>query len=316
MGLTAFIPTAAPQILPFIGSPGAGTVGHALVWSQSPQGFTLAPLAVGPDQFSGVLPVAKGGTGTATGSITGTGTLTLASGGSNQNLTLAPSGTGKVIAPNIQLGAVSDYQITLGGSGLYNGILLNSADYGNLPFPGTYNNTVLLNSRGFSFIADGTTIPSSSPYNVSLGIAIGANRDQNLLVVKQGENYYYGAAFDCRVGISTPTPSTALHVARVSESTSTTTGSVRIDGGLGVEGAIHGGKTLTLASDSISTPAVVAGEIRGLKIGTAPSQKIGFFNATPVVQQAAVANATDAASTQASLNELLARLRSLGLIAT
>ncbi|MFM6929208.1 MAG: hypothetical protein ACKOX6_12140 [Bdellovibrio sp.] len=43
---------------------------------------------------SGVLPVANGGTGTATGSITGTGGLTFAAGGANNNVTLTPSGTG------------------------------------------------------------------------------------------------------------------------------------------------------------------------------------------------------------------------------
>lgn len=43
---------------------------------------------------TGTLPVAKGGTGTATGSITGTGALSFAAGGSNQNVQLTPSGTG------------------------------------------------------------------------------------------------------------------------------------------------------------------------------------------------------------------------------
>jgi hypothetical protein len=61
---------------------------------------------------------------------------------------------------------------------------------------------------------------------------------------------------------------------------------------------------------------IAVGTTTGTKIGTATSQKIGFFNATPVVQQAAVADATDAASTQDRLNDLLARLRTLGLIAT
>ena len=61
MALTAFLPTGALQVLPFIGSPGAGTVGHALVWSQVPQGFNLAPISVGPDQFTGVLPVSREG---------------------------------------------------------------------------------------------------------------------------------------------------------------------------------------------------------------------------------------------------------------
>jgi hypothetical protein len=51
-------------------------------------------------------------------------------------------------------------------------------------------------------------------------------------------------------------------------------------------------------------------------LGSANTSLLGFFGATPVVQQAAVADATDAASTQDRLNDLLARLRTLGLIAT
>jgi hypothetical protein len=58
------------------------------------------------------------------------------------------------------------------------------------------------------------------------------------------------------------------------------------------------------------------GTLRGIKLGSASTSLLGFFGATPVVQQAAVADATDAASTQDRLNDLLARLRTLGLIAT
>jgi hypothetical protein len=65
-----------------------------------------------------------------------------------------------------------------------------------------------------------------------------------------------------------------------------------------------------------STRDIVTDTTTGTKIGTATTQKIGFFNATPVVQQAAVADATNGASTQDRLNDLLARLRTLGLIAT
>ena len=61
---------------------------------------------------------------------------------------------------------------------------------------------------------------------------------------------------------------------------------------------------------------ITVGTTTGTKIGTATTQKIGFYNATPVVQPAAVANATDAASVIARLNDLLARLRTLGIIAT
>ena len=65
-----------------------------------------------------------------------------------------------------------------------------------------------------------------------------------------------------------------------------------------------------------STRDIATDTTTGTKIGTATTQKIGFFNATPVVQQAAVADATNGQSTQDRLNDLLARLRTLGLIAT
>lgn len=54
----------------------------------------------------------------------------------------------------------------------------------------------------------------------------------------------------------------------------------------------------------------------GTKIGTATTQKIGFWNATPAVQPTAVADATDATTVITQLNALLARLRIIGVIAT
>jgi len=53
----------------------------------------------------------------------------------------------------------------------------------------------------------------------------------------------------------------------------------------------------------------------GSRIATAANQKIGFWGASPAVQPTAVANATDAASAVTQLNALLARLRTIGLIA-
>ena len=46
---------------------------------------------------SGTVAVANGGTGSTSGSITGTSSLTFAAGGTNQNVTLTPSGTGYTI---------------------------------------------------------------------------------------------------------------------------------------------------------------------------------------------------------------------------
>jgi hypothetical protein len=61
---------------------------------------------------------------------------------------------------------------------------------------------------------------------------------------------------------------------------------------------------------------IAVGTTTGTKIGTGTTQKLGFFNATPVVQPTAVADATDAASVITQLNALLSRMRTLGLIAT
>jgi len=61
---------------------------------------------------------------------------------------------------------------------------------------------------------------------------------------------------------------------------------------------------------------ITVGTTTGTKIGTGTTQKIGFYNATPVVQPAAVADATTAVDVITQLNDLLAKLRTLGIIAT
>ena len=61
---------------------------------------------------------------------------------------------------------------------------------------------------------------------------------------------------------------------------------------------------------------ITVGTTTGTKIGTATTQKIGFYNTTPVVQPAAVANATTAVDVITQFNDLLAKLRTLGIIAT
>jgi hypothetical protein len=58
---------------------------------------------------------------------------------------------------------------------------------------------------------------------------------------------------------------------------------------------------------------IIAGTTTGTKIGTATSQKLGFFNATPVIQQTLAAAATDAATTQTLANSLRTALINLGL---
>lgn len=65
---------------------------------------------------------------------------------------------------------------------------------------------------------------------------------------------------------------------------------------------------------------MVFGTTTGTKFGTGATQKMGWWNATPVVQPTAVADASGGAVNDAeartALNALLARLRTLGILAT
>lgn len=238
MSLTAFLPTGAPQILPFIGTPGAATVGHALVWSQTPQGFTLSPITVGPDQFSGVLPVSKGGWGTNTGSFTSPGAITLEAGGTNQDISLNPSGTGKVIIPNrLQFALAPNtsnlsagFEIAKQGGFLQ---VSNGVGFGDQFVPVIFGRSANTDRPGLIFGAlpfrDSVAPPEGvlvfGTYNTSY-VAHPANwlatRFENggnpLLSIFGGGNCIFHST---------------------TESTSTTSGAVRIDGGLGVAKSLY-----------------------------------------------------------------------------
>lgn len=60
---------------------------------------------------------------------------------------------------------------------------------------------------------------------------------------------------------------------------------------------------------------IATGTGTGLKLGTATSQKLGFFGVNPVDQPATVADATDAPSVILRCNDIIDRLQELGLIA-
>jgi hypothetical protein len=80
---------------------------------------------------------------------------------------------------------------------------------------------------------------------------------------------------------------------------------------------------LSIANDgSLTLPGaanIVLSATTGTKIATATSQKLGFFNATPVVQQASIADITTTATgteISVAVNALITRLEVFGLIAT
>ena len=53
----------------------------------------------------------------------------------------------------------------------------------------------------------------------------------------------------------------------------------------------------------------------GTSLGQSATDTIAFYGATPLAQQTAAANGTDAATTQTLANSLKAQLKLLGLIA-
>lgn len=90
----------------------AGTIPNNVIpgyyyWS----GTAWIRLIVPTDNASnvtGAVAVANGGTGTTTGSIIGSGALTFTAGGSNQNISLSPSGTGNIfLNNNVSIGTTS-----------------------------------------------------------------------------------------------------------------------------------------------------------------------------------------------------------------
>lgn len=75
--------------------------------------------------------------------------------------------------------------------------------------------------------------------------------------------------------------------------------------GTGIDTVILGSEGLTIIDRN-----VVLGTVTGTKIGTDPAQKLGFYNATPIIRP----NVTGSRATGVALQNLLTELARLGLI--
>ena len=95
----------------FLVQTGTGAVSAAPSWGTIAAGDipTLNQNTTGTAaNVTGIVAVANGGTGTSNGSITGTGALTFAAAGTNQNVTLTPSGTGyTLLNGNVGIGTTT-----------------------------------------------------------------------------------------------------------------------------------------------------------------------------------------------------------------
>jgi hypothetical protein len=147
-------------------------------------------------------------------------------------------------------------------------------------------------------------------------------RDEVAVLGTENSFRFYNTAAGGRPWTSTTitsferaTISWASNVFRIAAEKGTTGGSARA-----IEFATDSTTRLTIGASGGFTLAdaqdIAVGTTTGTKIGTGTTQLLGFWNATPAAQPAAVADATDAATVITQLNALLSRLRTIGIIAT
>lgn len=90
-------------------------------------------------------------------------------------------------------------------------------------------------------------------------------------------------------------------------------------GGTGVAGqgtfSVQCGTFSIPNTNLIDAANITVGSTTGTRIGTATTQKLGFYNKTPVTQRTVTAAATDAATTMSLANSLRTALVDLGLVA-
>lgn len=211
-------------------------------------------------------------------------------------------------------GIVTKYPVTLSGSSA------NLAVGGNLTITGTQTFT------GATGFGGAVTITSTSASALTVGrqgatnpvLKINANTSSVVTGIS-----VTGAASGGGVAVAAISSATdeALTIDAKGAGTigigSVSTGAVTITPATTITGNLTVGssKLVVTASSGTTTLAeganIAVGTTTGTKIGTAASQKIGFFNATPVVQQTKAGH-----NNWAALSDVVSALVSLGLFDT
>lgn len=186
---------------------------------------------------TGTVAVANGGTGTTNGSITGTSSLTFASGGTNQNLTLTPSGSGKTILNgNVGIGS-SDPSSTLevgNSTGTVSGVIninpQNTTDEGG-------QITLMKSVSGFTL--DWTIDQISNSSNPRFRIFPGTDESKGLTLNELG---------NVGIGVNTQNQTEKLYVngaTKINEN-------LNANGGYFVKGALSSDQDITNSNQNIN----------------------------------------------------------------
>jgi hypothetical protein len=203
------------------------------------------------------IPVVSGGTGTQTGSITGTGALTFAAGGTNQKVNITPSGTGEL--------SVSGYALRLAQpSGNTAGYGFNFQKSGSSGFFSIINGTTDVADFAPFFFAASTTGSAMSfagwqggGVDNSTGVIwfSARNSSGNGAIADSHKAFVFSNFGTARVTINGSGDTVFLST---TESTLTTNGAVRIDGGVGIaKNLFVGGDRINFANLPTSEPATV-----------------------------------------------------------
>jgi hypothetical protein len=268
---TAYLSPSQLQDLTNVSStaPGSGDNGKALVWNQAAGRWQAEQVAY--SNLSGApalpIPVADGGTGTQTGSITGTGELTFSAGGTNQSLFLNATGTGTLLDNGGNGNVITNRPLVVSsnqngklsfrdtrapsGTSSQSGILWEAPNI----FSHAYY--VFNNIDGFYwfdnsaykaryYISNAGTVGFGNYFGAGAPIASG------LLEVLRSDDNTTAFRID----------NTQARIFSTAASTSTTSGALRVDGGVGVVGNLNvGGTKVNFANLPISSTGLSAGDL-------------------------------------------------------
>ena len=276
---------------------------------------------------TGTLPVASGGTGTTTGSITGTGALTFAAGGTNQNVTLTPSGTGYTILNGSvgigTAGPISPLQIGIAGGTFLpptnpttliwaansttanggnvaifaNNLTATGIDIGGSLSFGGVNNSVSGNFIDFASVAGRRedSVDGNAPGYLAFSTRVGAGAMTERMRISSTGN----------VGIGTTNPGTKLDVAGTVYTNNQTLllwGGIRTAGSSvgiesqaagGLEVGTNGAYPLTFYTEATERMRIISGGNVGIG-ETAPTTLLYLKGADNTTVQTILINATQA----------------------